>query len=85
LISLNTGALTAQQVNWMLTHLPVDITYVDRDDAVWFFSAAKERIFPRSPVIIGRKVQQCHPPGFKAVLSFVSTSCALLLAIVTGV
>ncbi len=63
LIPLDTGALTAQQVNWMLTHLPVDVTYVDQDDAVRFFSATKERIFPRSPAIIGRKVQQCHPPA----------------------
>jgi len=52
-----------QEVNWMLTHLPVDITYVDRDDVVRFFSETRERIFPRSPAIIGRKVQQCHPPA----------------------
>jgi len=62
-IPLNTGALTVQEVNWMLTHLPVDITYVDRDDVVRFFSETRERIFPRSPAIIGRKVQQCHPPA----------------------
>ena len=63
LLRLDTGALTAQEVNLLLTHLPVDITYVDKDDAVRFFSQTKERIFPRSPAIIGRKVQQCHPPA----------------------
>jgi uncharacterized protein len=63
LIPLQTGALTPQQVALMLTHLPVDVTFVDENDAVQFFSATKERIFPRSPAIIGRSVQKCHPPA----------------------
>jgi DUF438 domain-containing protein len=63
LLSLDTGALAPQQVNLLLTHLPVDVTYVDANDEVRFFSQTKERIFPRSPAIIGRKVQQCHPPA----------------------
>ena len=62
-IRLNTGVLTLEQVNQMLAHLPVDITFVDADDRVRFFSESKDRIFPRSPAIIGRKVQQCHPPA----------------------
>lgn len=63
LLHLDTGTLTAQEVNLLLTHLPIDITYVDKDDTVRFFSQTKERIFPRSPAIIGRKVQKCHPPA----------------------
>ncbi|MBN1936590.1 MAG: DUF438 domain-containing protein [Anaerolineae bacterium] len=63
LIPLQVGALTAQQINLLLTHLPVDVTLVDETDAVRFFSQTRERIFPRSPAIIGRKVQQCHPPA----------------------
>lgn len=63
LIHLDTGVMTAQEVNRLLTHLPVDITYVDKDDTVRYFSQTKERIFPRSPAIIGRKVQKCHPPA----------------------
>ncbi|TET54327.1 MAG: DUF438 domain-containing protein, partial [Anaerolineales bacterium] len=62
-LPLKTGALTVQEINWMLSHLPVDVTYIDGDDAVRFFSEGHERIFPRSPAIIGRKVQQCHPPA----------------------
>ncbi|MFC1608187.1 PAS domain-containing protein, partial [Candidatus Latescibacterota bacterium] len=42
--------------------LPVDVTFVDENDHVQYFSAGKERIFPRSPGIIGRSVQNCHPP-----------------------
>jgi DUF438 domain-containing protein len=62
LIPLNVGALSAEQINMMLTTLPVDITFVDENDEVRFFSQTRERIFPRSPAIIGRKVQNCHPP-----------------------
>jgi hypothetical protein len=46
----------------MLTNLPLDITFVDENDNVRYFSQGKERIFPRSPGIIGRAVQNCHPP-----------------------
>jgi len=63
LLHLDTGSLTAQEINLLLTHLPVDITYVDKEDTVRFFSQTRERIFPRSPAIIGRKVQKCHPPA----------------------
>lgn len=63
LLHLDTGTLTPQEVNRLLTHLPVDVTYVDADDTVRYFSQGQERIFPRSPAIIGRKVQKCHPPA----------------------
>ena len=61
-IRLHTGVLTLEQLNLVLAHLPVDITFVDADDRVRFFSESPDRIFPRSPAIIGRQVQQCHPP-----------------------
>lgn len=62
-VSLDTGKLTLEQVNLMLKHLPVDITYVDENDTVRYFSAGKDRIFTRTPAVIGRKVQNCHPPA----------------------
>jgi hypothetical protein len=62
LIPLSTGSLTLQQIDLMLTHLPVDVTYVDENDQVRYFTQGKERIFDRSPAIIGRQVTQCHPP-----------------------
>ena len=61
-IHLSEGKLTPEQVNLMLRNLPVDVTFVDEEDKVCFYSAQKERIFPRSPGIIGRTVQNCHPP-----------------------
>jgi DUF438 domain-containing protein len=62
-IPLAIGALTAEQINLLLTNLPVDVTFVDENDEVRYFSDTRERIFPRSPAIIGRKVQLCHPPA----------------------
>jgi uncharacterized protein len=61
-LNLDTGQLTPDQVNLMLTHLPIDISFVDEKDEVAYYSATPERIFPRSPGVIGRKVQNCHPP-----------------------
>jgi PAS domain S-box-containing protein len=60
-IFLEQGGLSQEQVNLILTHLPVDITFVDENDRVGYYSASKHRIFPRSPAIIGRHVQKCHP------------------------
>ncbi len=60
--TFNTGHLTIEQANLMLTHLPLDLSFVNEDDEVVYYSQTKERIFPRSPGIIGRKVQKCHPP-----------------------
>lgn len=61
-LPLDTGVLALEQINLMLTHLPVDVTYVDENDTVRYFSQTRERIFDRSAAIIGRAVQNCHPP-----------------------
>jgi len=63
LLHLDTGALTPEEVGLLLSHLPVEISYVDAEDRVRFFSQTEERVFPRSPAVIGRKVQRCHPPA----------------------
>ncbi len=61
-LELRTGRLTPEQVDLLLTHLPVDVTFVDENDRVAYYSEGPERIFPRSPAIIGREVRNCHPP-----------------------
>ncbi|MCF6365815.1 MAG: PAS domain-containing protein [Bacteroidales bacterium] len=58
---LETGILSHEQIKMMINHLPVDITFVDEDDTVRFFSNPKHRFFTRSKAIIGRTVQNCHP------------------------
>jgi DUF438 domain-containing protein len=61
-INLGSGSLNPAQLILLLNNLPVDITFVDENDEVKYFSDSKHRIFPRSNAIIGRKVQNCHPP-----------------------
>lgn len=62
-LELSTGALTPEQVNLIFKNLPVDVSFVDENDTVLYYSASAERIFPRSAAVIGRKVQNCHPPA----------------------
>ncbi len=62
LVRLSTGAFTAAQLEAVLSTIPFDITFVDHDDKVRFFSHGRERIFARSRAILGRDVKYCHPP-----------------------
>ncbi|MDF2633871.1 MAG: hypothetical protein K0R78_745 [Pelosinus sp.] len=62
-VKFETGFLSVQEIELIYRHLPVDITFVDENGVVKFFSATKDRIFPRTRTIIGRKVENCHPPG----------------------
>ena len=61
-IGLGRGRLTVEQIDLLLKSLPFDVTFVDENDRVRYYSDTPERIFPRSPEIIGRAVQNCHPP-----------------------
>jgi len=61
-IMLPTGHVNVKQLTAVLSTLPLDLTFVDADDRVAFFSEGPSRIFPRSKAVIGRKVQHCHPP-----------------------
>jgi len=56
-----TGDLSYEELEAILNTLPVDITFVDKEDTVRYFNQSKERIFPRTRAVIGRKVQLCHP------------------------
>jgi DUF438 domain-containing protein len=60
-IDLKSGHLTAEQIRLVFNHLPVDITYVDENNKVKFFSTPEKRIFRRTNSIIGRDVKNCHP------------------------
>src|SRR5208337_925271 len=62
-IMLPTGHVTVEQLTSVLSTLPLDLTFIDADDRVAFFSEGPQRIFARSKAIIGRKVQHCHPPS----------------------
>jgi DUF438 domain-containing protein len=62
-IEMPTGHVSLQQLTAVLSILPVDLTFVDADDRVAFFSEGPKRVFARSRAIVGRKVQNCHPPS----------------------
>lgn len=62
LVQLATGIFTIEQLESVLNYLPIDITFVDENDRVRYFSQSSERIFPRTKAVIGRKVENCHPP-----------------------
>lgn len=61
-LPLSVGGLTLEQIDLMLKNLPVDISFVDEHDELRYYSDTPERIFTRTPGVIGRKVQNCHPP-----------------------
>jgi DUF438 domain-containing protein len=62
-VKLDTGILSAKQIGLLFDHLPVDITFVDENNKVRYFSSPKTRVFPRAKSIIGRDVRNCHPPS----------------------
>ena len=62
-ITLPTGFLSTTELTHLLNTLPVDITFVGKDDTVRYFSQGAERVFPRTKAIIGREVANCHPPA----------------------
>ena len=62
-ITMPTGHVSVEQLTSVLSTLPLDLTFVDAEDRVAFFSEGPQRIFARSKAIIGRKVQHCHPPS----------------------
>ncbi len=62
-IKFETGFFTLEELESMLNTIPGDITFVDKNDKVKYFSQGKERIFARTKAVIGRSVQHCHPPA----------------------
>lgn len=61
MVGLETGSLSKEQIEAILDSLPAEITFVDKDDRVRYFSQPKDKIFLRTKAVLGNKVQQCHP------------------------
>jgi hypothetical protein len=68
IIQLPSGSFTKKQLTAILNALPVDMTFVDKDEKVKYFSQGKERIFHRSRAILNRDVKMCHPPSSVGVV-----------------
>lgn len=67
-VSFPSGSLTLNELMCLMNTLPVDITFVDKEDKVKYFTEGKARIFSRPRSVIGRKVQNCHPPQSQDVV-----------------
>ena len=61
-ITLPSGHLSLRQLTAMLNTLPMDLTFVDAEGRVGFFSEGEDRVFARNRAIVGRRVEDCHPP-----------------------
>lgn len=73
-ILLPTGVIGLDELMHLLNTLPVEITFVDKDDTLRYFSESRNRIFNRTRAVIGRKVQNCHPPQSVAVVEKILAS-----------
>lgn len=62
-IKLPSGEWTPEELTATLNTLPFDLTFVNKNDEVKYFSEGKERAFPRTRTILGRNVSNCHPPA----------------------
>ncbi len=63
IVKLPSGEMKTEELTALLNTLPFDITFVDKDDKVKYFSEGKSRAFPRTRTILGRNVSNCHPPA----------------------
>lgn len=68
-VNLDVGHMSPELINLMLCHLPVEVSMVNEQDEVVYYSQTKERVFPRTPAVIGRKVQNCHPQSSVEVVN----------------
>ncbi|MDD3840638.1 MAG: DUF438 domain-containing protein [Clostridia bacterium] len=62
-VKFDTGILSFEEISTIFNTMPFDITFIDKDDIVKYFSKGEERIFARTKAVIGRSVQNCHPPA----------------------
>lgn len=60
-LEVSRGKLTLEQINLIFKHMQVDLSYVDENEIVKFYTDTEHRVFPRSPGVIGREVHNCHP------------------------
>jgi PAS domain S-box-containing protein len=61
MLEFETGSFSKEEAEAVLDSLPVDISFIDKEDHVKYFNKAEGRIFVRTKAVIGRKVQLCHP------------------------
>lgn len=61
-IPFDAGVLSFLEANQILNTIPFDMTFIDKDGHVKYFTQGQERLFVRPKTILGRHVNMCHPP-----------------------
>ncbi|MDD4373679.1 MAG: DUF438 domain-containing protein [Bacteroidales bacterium] len=62
-VQMPSGSFSVEELLAILNTIPVDMTFVDKDDKVKYFTQGSERIFTRNRSILNRDVRLCHPPA----------------------
>lgn len=62
-VQLPSGGFSVEELMAILNTVPFDMTFVDKDDKVKYFTQGTERIFQRNRAILNRDVRHCHPPA----------------------
>lgn len=62
-VQLPSGGFSVEELMAILNTVPFDMTFVDKDDKVKYFTQGSERIFQRNRAILNRDVRHCHPPA----------------------
>lgn len=62
-LTFKTGFLNFEELEGILKHLPVEVTFADGNDRIRFYTQnVFHKGFPRTKTIIGRRLEYCHPP-----------------------
>ena len=67
-IKLSTGSLTIEELEAIFTNLPAEVSFVDKNDIVKFFSSKPNRLFLRGKGALGKDLRLCHPPRFLTLM-----------------
>lgn len=67
-IRLSTGSFNSAQLEAVLEALPLDLTFVDADDTVRYFSHAKSRMIPRATSSLGLSVTAGYPAEYQSTV-----------------
>ena len=66
-VRFSTGEISCRELEAVLNLLPVDITYIDKDEMLRFFSNPGQ-VFARPRLALGSKVYNCHPANIVPII-----------------
>lgn len=67
-IKLSTGSFSVEELEAIFSALPAEVSFVDKNDIVKFFSDKPDRLFLRGKGALGKDLRLCHPPRFQEAM-----------------